>query len=245
MRIRAALPILFAAVVCVCFGAYLASLVRATPIEPPPASLTAEPAQLVPSTIDDLPAPTVPRDSGVSRTWDGVQGLRVVSLSDAPVTGQMPLELTSVPLIRWHRLGERLSGLEPEKAVRLAVWLKPRPPTNIAVEVSNGLVDARTDRIDLNTSNGSLNWVLGAFDGVGTARQADGWERLWVDLTSKDEAIVVYVYLAGATGEIGFPGEAKLSTEFGGIDVEPVPGSGRSGDADKLGAAGKAKSGID
>jgi hypothetical protein len=152
----------------------------------------------------------------------GIQGLNAEVEAGAPVVaGQPILRLVAVPTTGRHYFAARSTMLNKNQVYRITAWVKG--PARVKIEVSDEL----TPRYGTPTNYGNaifhpaartVSSSTGHLKGRGIEQGPDGWQKIWVDLTTADGEMVLAFGLLSKKGS-EFKGDGRLGVTFGGIEV--------------------------
>jgi hypothetical protein len=184
--------------------------VAASPDSPPLSQVTA---------LSALPEPNTSEFH-----WAVVRGLNVQAVNaDAVVTGQPVLRLVATPNDKAHTLAVRLTGLNKNKAYRIAAWVKPVAGGNVEV--------AAFDRPDADSplNSGRATFDLRShqvLDSFGIQRwdvelHPNYWQKVWIDLPTSDGQFIVAVRPAKGGTNL-YDGDGRIGVILGGIEAEPL-----------------------
>jgi hypothetical protein len=175
-----------------------------------------EPVVTQTSAITDLPKLAA---SGLG--WSGMVGLNVrVITGTSMVEGEPTLQLTAVPVDGAHTLGIQSTALDKNRVYRITAWVKSQSGANFEIEAGD---HASTGQIyGAATFNVAGNKVISAVAAAqpGAERGPDGWEKVWIDLTTSTGQFVVNFYVMNG-GAIRFAGDGRLGATLGGFSVKP------------------------
>jgi hypothetical protein len=169
--------------------------------------------------------PPLPAAPSAPASWDLIEGLSADAVEGAkPVSGVRILRLVAAGGDGRHALSARLGGLSPGGVYRAVAWAKAEPGVRVMIEARDS-VDPTTGK---PSNYGVANFDLGArtvmsstgeIVASGVDAVADGWMKLWVDLSSKDGQIFVLIgLLEGPNDQHVFKADGQAVT-FGGFEV--------------------------
>lgn len=168
------------------------------------------------STIADLPKLAA---SGLG--WSGMVGLNVrVITGTSMVEGEPILQLTAIPADGAHTVGIQSTALDKNRVYRITAWVKSHAGANFEIEAGD---QASTGQIygaaifDV-AGNRVISAVAAAH--AGAERGPDGWEKVWIDLTTSTGQFIVNFYVMNG-GAIRFAGDGRLGATLGGFSVKP------------------------
>jgi hypothetical protein len=169
-----------------------------------------------PSATSDLP-----RLAASGLGWSGMVGLNArVITGTSMVEGEPILQLTAIPADGAHTLGIQSTALDKNRVYRITAWVKSQAGANFEIEAGD---HASTGQIygaaifDV-AGNKVISAVAAARPGV--ERGPDGWEKVWIDLTTSTGQFVVNFYVMNG-GAIRFAGDGRLGATLGGFSVKP------------------------
>jgi hypothetical protein len=165
--------------------------------------------------------------------WDLIWGLNVKTVEGQRVVPNHPvLRLRAVntndqAAQHRHAISECISGLTPDSAYRAYIWVKAKDKSNMQLQFrDSNRAGTGTPGFEgearYNITSCSVMMTNGAFS-TGVEPVADDWRKVWVDLTSWDGKIFVYIGLLGNVDNshvFKVDGEQLL---FGGIEISRRP----------------------
>jgi pimeloyl-ACP methyl ester carboxylesterase len=167
------------------------------------------------------------RELPLLHQWDVFDGLHAEVIEGTSVVGgQQILRLAAVGDGR-HALGARFCGLVPGGKYRAITWIKTEPDTQVMIEARDS-IDPHTGkpsnygvaRFDLATR--SIVNVTGDILNSGMEAAEDGWQKISVELRSRDGHVFVLLALVeGNRGGHVFK-ERGQEVTFGGFDIYDV-----------------------
>jgi hypothetical protein len=184
-------------------------------VAPPP---IAAPAPGRAANIDETSLDALPRLQALGFKWVGVARLNVRAESGAPVVaGQPILRLTPTSQTAPHTLAGQFDGLASNHAYRVTAWVKSEDGGNVEFELTDqphGQVIRHAAAVfNLSTH------VVQNEDTTGKPRGfeqgPDGWQKLWIELTTADGQIVVAVRPGGTDAKDG----RKPAVLLGGVEA--------------------------
>jgi hypothetical protein len=176
--------------------------------------------------VGELP-PLADSPFGPAR-WDLIEGLNAeVVERPAAVFGQRILRLVAVGTGGRHALGARFGGLASDRVYRAMAWVKAGPGVRVMIEARDA-VDPLTGKpsnygvaqVDLaarSVVNSSGDILAGGADPA-----ADGWEKIWVDLRSRDGQLFVTLVLLEGLNNRHIFNAAGQEVSFGGFEISPA-----------------------
>ena len=187
------------------------------PEEPAPSG----PAVTNETALAELPPATTP---GFARL--GVLGLNVRAEEGSPVVpGQPLLRFVAVPTTGRHYMAMQFTGLDKGQVYRATAWVKGSPAVKVEMQASDELLPRKGTPSNYGSaffdpaSQTVLN-ASGLLKGRGVEEGPDEWRKVWIDLPTSGDELVLVIGLAGRDGP-AFKGDGHLGLTFGGIEVAP------------------------
>jgi hypothetical protein len=168
---------------------------------------------------DETPLNALPRLQGSGFSWIGVARLNVRTESGLPVVaGQPILRLTPTSQTAPHTLAGQFNGLSRNHVYRVTAWVKSADGGNVEFEITDE-PSGQTLRHAAAVFNLSTRAVQSE-DNTGKPRGLeqgpDGWQKVWLELTTGDGQIVVAVRPSNADTPKGGGNPAML---LGGVEA--------------------------
>ena len=164
--------------------------------------------------------------------WHFIWSLNVEALEPPGlIPGQPILDLTSLPKKDRHSLCLCLSGFEAERTYRVALWVKPAAAnTSVQMQLRDSNIGdtgkpAHECDVWYSLAAQSVRMAYGDLSARGIELEPQGWFKVWTDFTTRDGRIYVSLGLvkANMNSNVFIGGGERLL--FGGIAVDPPPGS--------------------
>jgi hypothetical protein len=194
--------------------------------EPPPEPVASEkppspsgPAITRETLLADLPPLTT---SGFA--FIGIQGLNAkVEAADPVVTGQRMLRLLAVPTTGRHYFAAASTRLKKNQVYRITAWIKDPAGVNVQMQVSDelaprGRAPANYGNATFDLAAGTASRSPGRLKGRGIEQGPEGWQKIWVELTTAGGEMVVALALV-SNDRSEFKGDGHLGLTFGGVEA--------------------------
>ena len=159
--------------------------------------------------------------------WDLIEGLNVREASGREMTPARPiLRLVAVGADGRHALGGRFGGLAPGGVYRATTWIKAEPGVRVMIEARDSF-EPNTEKpsnygvAQFNLSTRSVVNSTGDILDSGVETAGDGWEKLWVDLRSRDGQMFVLIGLLEGSNNRHVFRAAGQEVTFGGFEISP------------------------
>ena len=161
--------------------------------------------------------------------WHLIWGLNATKVEGQEIAaGQPILHLIAIPNrdtheASRHALCQCVSGFVPGRKYRVTAWVRPvTPATNVHIQLRDSNVGdtgkpAHEGDVRFNLSSCSVGMCRGDVIEPGIVQEHDNWVRLWLDFTTNDDLIYVYVGLLNRNSHV-FQGEYQHLV-FGGVEV--------------------------
>jgi predicted O-methyltransferase YrrM len=183
--------------------------------------LRAPPRPVVPQETVLAELPTLPSPLA----WDGINGLAAIPVDTPRIVADFQvLQLVAVAPEGVHSLSIRSSGHVAGSVYRATVWVGAPSNANVRLMVrdsENPRTGSPTHEIDMKVDLHSLAMIESNADVLrcGAEQQADGWQRIWVDLQSSDGNIVAALFFLeiGSNFHVFQPKGQRLL--LGGFDI--------------------------
>jgi hypothetical protein len=193
--------------------------------EPQPEPMPSEepapsgPAITTETVLADLPPL---RTSGLA--FIGIQGLNAeVEAEDPVVPGQPIVRLVAIPTSGRHYFAAQSTTLKKNQVYRITAWIKDPAGVKVQMDVSDELrprggTPANYGSAIFNPGARTVSRSPGHLKGTGIEQGPEGWQKIWVDLTTAGgEMVVAFSLVNKDTSE--FKGDGHLGLTFGGIEV--------------------------
>jgi hypothetical protein len=168
------------------------------------------------SAITDLPKLAA---SGLG--WSGMVGLNARVVNGTPmVEGEPILRLTAIPTDGAHTLGIQSTALDKNRIYRITVWVKSQAGANFEIEAGDHASTGQIYGAAIFDVAGNKVIKTVAAAQPGTERGPEGWQKVWIDLTTSTGQFAINFYVVSG-GAIRFAGDGRLGTTLGGFSVEP------------------------
>lgn len=179
------------------------------------------------------PRPILPRETALAelpplpspQVWDGITGLAAIPVDTPRIVADFQvLQLVAAAPEGVHSLSMRSSGHVAGGVYRATIWVGAPSNANMRLMVrdsENPQTRSPTNEIDVKVDLRSLAVIEphGNMLGCGAEQQADGWQRIWVDLQSSDGNIVAALFFleSGSNFHVFKPKGQRLL--LGGFDI--------------------------
>jgi hypothetical protein len=172
--------------------------------------------------------PPLPELPSAPDRWDLIEGLNAEAVErPVVVPGQRVLQLVAVGADGRHALGARFGGLASDRVYRATAWVKAEPGVRVMIEARDA-VDPLTGkpsnygvaRADLAAR--SIVDSTGDIIASGVEAAGDGWEKVWVDLRSRDGQLFVTIGLLEGPSNLHVFNAAGQEVTFGGFEISPA-----------------------
>ena len=182
--------------------------------------------------VRPTPLATLPLLQG-SAQWDLIWGLNVKTIEGQRVIAGHPiLQLTAIHTNDRveqdrHAISQCISGLTPGDTYRVSLWVKPSDGIDVQLQLRDSVraetgTPGNEGEVRYNLSSSSVVKVNGLLS-PGVKPALDGWKKIWVNITTGDGRIFVYLGLL-RTSDCShvFDGDGERLL-FGGIEISHPP----------------------
>jgi hypothetical protein len=171
----------------------------------------------------ETPIDALPKISNAGFRWVEIDHLKAQSEDARPlVSGQPIMRLIASPQDGAHLLAGQFSGLKKDRIYRVTAWIKSEGRGNLQVEIYDHgtsqqahYMQALFDLSDRKVLRGN-----GSTETRGIDQETDGWQKVWLDLTTSDGQIV-FVLRPASGVETSYPGDGRVGLILGGIQADP------------------------
>jgi hypothetical protein len=171
----------------------------------------------------ETPIDALPKIDNAGFRWVEIDHLKAQSENARPlVSGQPIMRLMASPQDGAHLLAGQFIGLNKDQVYRVTAWIKSEGRSNLQVEIYDHgtaqqahYMQALFDLSDRKVLRGN-----GPTETRGIDQGPDGWQKVWLDLTTSDGQIVVALRPANGV-ETSYPGDGRVGLILGGIRADP------------------------
>jgi len=111
-----------------------------------------------------------------------------------------------------------VQGITSDRPYRVSAWLRTAAPIEVMLDLRDDQA-THYGKAVFKLPDAAVVRSQGNATSPGAAVDANGWTRVWADMTFTGEKAVVYVTLLDPSEAEQFAGDGQLGIGFGGIDV--------------------------
>ena len=193
--------------------------------QPPPESTAPEePAPSGPVITKETALADLPPLTTSGFAFIGIQGLNAeIEEGEAVVAGQRILRLVAVPTTDRHYFAAQSTTLNKDQLYRITAWVRGPAGVKVEMQVSDELkpgggTPANYGSAIFDPARRTVTSLSGRLEGRGIEQGPEGWQKIWVDLTTAGGEMVLAFGLVSKDRSV-FKGDGRLGLTFGGIEA--------------------------